>query len=46
MRPKAIETEQMGAIGKHPSKIALVIGNGNYPDASAPLAQRSTMPAR
>jgi uncharacterized caspase-like protein len=36
---KAIETEQMGAIGKHPSKIALVIGNGNYPDASAPLAQ-------
>jgi uncharacterized caspase-like protein len=36
---KAIETEQMGAIGKHASKIALVIGNGNYPDASAPLAQ-------
>jgi uncharacterized caspase-like protein len=36
---KAIETEPMGAIGKHASKIALVIGNGNYPDASAPLSQ-------
>jgi uncharacterized caspase-like protein len=36
---KAIETEPMGAVGKHASKIALVIGNGNYPDASAPLAQ-------
>jgi len=37
---KAIETEQSTfAAGKHASKIALVIGNGNYPDASAPLAQ-------
>jgi uncharacterized caspase-like protein len=37
---KAIETEQTTfAAGKHASKIALVIGNGNYPDASAPLAQ-------
>jgi uncharacterized caspase-like protein len=37
---KAIETEQSSfAAGKHASKIALVIGNGNYPDASAPLAQ-------
>jgi hypothetical protein len=36
---KAIETEPMGAVGKHASKIALVIGNGNYPDASAPLSQ-------
>jgi uncharacterized caspase-like protein len=36
---KAIETEQsMDAAGR-PSKLALVIGNGNYPDASAPLAQ-------
>jgi uncharacterized caspase-like protein len=37
---KAIETEQSTfAAGKHASKIALVIGNGNYPDASAPLSQ-------
>ncbi|SHK82526.1 Caspase domain-containing protein [Bradyrhizobium lablabi] len=37
---KAIETEQSTfAAGKHASKIALVIGNGNYPDASDPLAQ-------
>jgi uncharacterized caspase-like protein len=37
---KAIETEQSTfAAGKHASKIALVIGNGNYPDAAAPLAQ-------
>src|SRR5258708_15055032 len=37
---KAIETEQSSvAAGKHASRIALVIGNGNYPDASAPLAQ-------
>jgi uncharacterized caspase-like protein len=37
---KAIETEQGSvAAGKHASRIALVIGNGNYPDAAAPLAQ-------
>jgi uncharacterized caspase-like protein len=37
---KAIETEQSSvAAGKHASRIALVIGNGNYPDAAAPLAQ-------
>jgi uncharacterized caspase-like protein len=37
---KAIETEQSSlAAGKHASRIALVIGNGNYPDANAPLAQ-------
>src|SRR6266478_113215 len=35
---KAIEAEQTGAL-KGASRIALVIGNGNYPDASAPLAQ-------
>jgi uncharacterized caspase-like protein len=35
---KAIETGQSEA-AKGPSRIALVIGNGNYPDASAPLAQ-------
>src|SRR4030088_1697983 len=36
---KAIATEQTAAAGKHASRIALVIGNGHYPDASAPLAQ-------
>jgi uncharacterized caspase-like protein len=35
---KAVEAEQTGAL-TGPSRIALVIGNGNYPDASAPLAQ-------
>ena len=36
---KAIATEQSSDAAKKPSRIALVIGNGNYPDASAPLAQ-------
>src|ERR1700759_1239380 len=36
---KAIGTEQTGSIGKGASRVALVIGNGHYPDASAPLAQ-------
>jgi uncharacterized caspase-like protein len=37
---KAIATEQQdGVAAKHSSRIALVIGNGHYPDASAPLAQ-------
>ena len=36
---KAIGTEQTGAIGKGAARVALVIGNGHYPDASAPLAQ-------
>jgi uncharacterized caspase-like protein len=35
---KAVEAEQTGTL-KGASRIALVIGNGNYPDASAPLAQ-------
>jgi len=35
---KAIATEQDDAARK-PSRLALVIGNGNYPDASEPLAQ-------
>src|SRR5471030_777134 len=35
---KAVEAELTGAL-KGASRIALVIGNGNYPDASAPLAQ-------
>ena len=36
---KAIATEQTGSIGRTASRVALVIGNGHYPDASAPLAQ-------
>ena len=36
---KAIATEQSDEAGKRASKIALVIGNGHYPDANAPLAQ-------
>src|SRR6266403_1358464 len=36
---KAIATEQSDAAGKRASKLALVIGNGHYPDANAPLAQ-------
>src|SRR6195256_900577 len=35
---KAIEAEQTGAL-KGTSRLALVIGNGNYPDAAAPLVQ-------
>src|ERR1700686_3563962 len=35
---KAVEAEQTGAL-KGASRLALVIGNGNYPDAAAPLAQ-------
>src|SRR5712672_753170 len=36
---KAISTGQSDAAGKRVSKLALVIGNGHYPDANAPLAQ-------
>ena len=36
---KAIATEQNGDSSKQTSRLALVIGNGHYPDASAPLAQ-------
>jgi len=36
---KAIGTEQTGSIGGSASRVALVIGNGHYPDASAPLSQ-------
>jgi uncharacterized caspase-like protein len=36
---KAISTEQSDGAGKRVSKLALVIGNGHYPDANAPLAQ-------
>src|ERR1700676_229115 len=37
---KAVATEQSAdASNKRVSRIALVIGNGHYPDASAPLTQ-------
>jgi uncharacterized caspase-like protein len=36
---KAVSTEQGGAAVRKASRVALVIGNGHYPDASAPLAQ-------
>jgi uncharacterized caspase-like protein len=36
---KAIGTEQTGSIGATGNRVALVIGNGHYPDASAPLSQ-------
>ena len=36
---KAIATGQSDEAGKRVSKLALVIGNGHYPDANAPLAQ-------
>jgi uncharacterized caspase-like protein len=36
---KAVATEQDNDAGKRASRIALVIGNGRYPDANAPLTQ-------
>jgi uncharacterized caspase-like protein len=36
---KAVATEQTGSIAAGASRLALIIGNGHYPDASAPLAQ-------
>jgi len=36
---KAVGTEQTGSIGASANRVALVIGNGHYPDASAPLVQ-------
>ena len=36
---KAIGTEQTGSIGTTAGRVALVIGNGHYPDASEPLSQ-------
>jgi uncharacterized caspase-like protein len=36
---KAVATEQADAAANRPSRIALVIGNGHYPDADAPLTQ-------
>ena len=37
---KAVTTEQItGSVGQTSSRLALVIGNGHYPDANAPLTQ-------
>lgn len=36
---KAVATEQSADATRRASRIALVIGNGHYPDAAAPLAQ-------
>lgn len=36
---KAIGAEQLADSAKKPSRLALVIGNGHYPDAAAPLIQ-------
>lgn len=36
---KAIGTEQTVGVAGKPSRLALVIGNGHYPDAAAPLNQ-------
>jgi uncharacterized caspase-like protein len=36
---KAVATEQSADTGKTAARIALVIGNGHYPDAAAPLTQ-------
>src|SRR4029079_3294272 len=36
---KAIATEQNSDVATTTSRVALVIGNGHYPDASPPLAQ-------
>jgi uncharacterized caspase-like protein len=36
---RAVATEQSGEVPSKASRIALVIGNGHYPDAHAPLSQ-------
>jgi uncharacterized caspase-like protein len=36
---KAVSTEQTADASKNASRLALVIGNGHYPDANAPLSQ-------
>ncbi len=36
---KAIATDQASGVARHAARLALVIGNGHYPDANAPLTQ-------
>lgn len=38
-KAKTIATDRDGGVPKHASRLALVIGNGHYPDANAPLTQ-------
>ena len=38
-KAKAIATDRDMGAAKHSSRLALVIGNGHYPDANAPLTQ-------
>jgi uncharacterized caspase-like protein len=38
-KAKAIATDQDMGAAKHSSRLALVIGNGHYPDANTPLTQ-------
>ena len=38
-RPGAVTAGQTGSIAGGSSRLALIIGNGHYPDAAAPLAQ-------
>jgi uncharacterized caspase-like protein len=38
-KAKAVATDQDAGVPRHPSRLALVIGNGHYPDANAPLTQ-------
>jgi uncharacterized caspase-like protein len=36
---KAVAADEANAVAGRPSRIALVIGNGHYPDANAPMTQ-------
>ncbi|HUO00485.1 MAG TPA: caspase family protein [Bradyrhizobium sp.] len=38
-KAKAVATDQDTGVTKYPSRLALVIGNGHYPDAGSPLSQ-------
>jgi uncharacterized caspase-like protein len=38
-KAKPMAIQQDAGVAKHASRLALVIGNGHYPDASAPLTQ-------
>jgi uncharacterized caspase-like protein len=38
-KAKAVATDHDVGVTRHPSRLALVIGNGHYPDAGTPLTQ-------
>ena len=42
--PEAFAVEQSAETASEPSRIALVIGNGHYPDAPDPADQRRARP--